>query len=349
MSSNVNRSDRLLHEQDRLASGVSRCVHPVPNHTLPHNTNTSHITSSPTCTRLTHTGESLKKAVKEGRYDASSSPLRRPKGQTRGQIRLVPLLPPNDIDLRSVGVLVISAAYCFLLRPRVLDGSLASSAVLGFLNKNEILEKILGNMKTKFERLANRKHLMKCAGVLHAWVREGSDADKKIKLELFRNLGGDFQSDMSQHMAYRIVQTLLTVSKGRDAGEDNKRGYYPYTKKASYSTKVFKSSPSSWFATSLTVLYPFIVRDKDKWPGLLKKYLHPMTATGLWPVAVINRYLSFFSLFRANRDQLFACYESQKGDYHGPESGPTLVTNVITDLATLSSEESEDSVDADFV
>lgn len=91
----------------------------------PHHVSTSyiHIISSTLCrpqhfvynTRSTsydphHTGESLKKAVKEGRFDlADYTP---PKGATRGQVRLVPLQPPNDIDTRSVFVCVCAADYC---------------------------------------------------------------------------------------------------------------------------------------------------------------------------------------------------------------------------------------------
>ena len=76
-----------------------------------------------------------------------------------------------------------------------------------------------------------------------------------------------------------------------------------------------------------------------------------MSSTGLWPVAVINRYLSFFSLFRSNRDQLFASYEVQGGEYHGPEPKTTTrgkSREVVMDVTALSSED-EDSVDADFV
>ena len=199
----------------------------------------------------------------------------------------------------------------------------------------------------QFERLANRQHLMKCVGAMHAYVREGDN--KAEKLRLFRNMGGDFETDQSKEMACHIVEVLLTIAKGRDPATEKKRGFYPYTKKAAESTAAFKATPFPSFALSLTALYPFIVREKDKWPELMKKYLHPMSATGLWPVATLNRYLSFFSLFRANRDKLFKCYESQGGKYHGAESRVALApSEVVTDFTTLSSSD-EDSVDADFM
>ena len=56
-------------------------------------------------------------------------------------------------------------------------------------------------------------------------------------------------------------------------------------------------------------------------------------------------------MFRAKKDKLFASYEAQGGDYHGPETlAATRVpsSEVVKDLSTLSSDE-EDSIDADFV
>ena len=57
-------------------------------------------------------GESLIKAIKEGRRDIASLKDSPTRGLTRGQIRLVPCLPPDDIDLRSVFVVVFAAEYC---------------------------------------------------------------------------------------------------------------------------------------------------------------------------------------------------------------------------------------------
>ena len=48
------------------------------------------------------------------------------------------------------------------------------------------------------------------------------------KLGLFKDLGGEFDDDVAQEMAYRIVETLLTVSKGRPPNDHNRRGFYPY-------------------------------------------------------------------------------------------------------------------------
>ena len=83
-----------------------------PHHTI-------HIIQS-TSYNPHHTGESLKKAVTEGRFDLAN--YRPPKGMTRGQPKLVPLQPPNDIDLRSVFVCVCAADYCNTLKvPVTLD------------------------------------------------------------------------------------------------------------------------------------------------------------------------------------------------------------------------------------
>ena len=324
-------SDQLFHGQDRLASCCSRCVHLYPISTRHHNY--SHTTHS-----HTYTGESLKKAVKEGRYVLADAPVtkRKPKGQTRGQSRLIRLKGDNEYDLRSVCVLVISAAYCQFIRG-VPNESVAGTAVLGFINEHKVLDKILGNMKSKFERLGNRKYLQECAGGMHAWLREGSDEEKTKKKELLRSMGGDLKTDLEKHVGYRIVELLVHIAKGRDPNPDKKqmRGYYPYGNKAAFSSNAFKLVPTPCLATSFTVVYPYLLREKVKWSELMKRYLHPMSSRGLWPVAVVNRYLEFFTLFRSARKNLFACYEAQGGAYHGAEKVPKAPA-VVVDVENLS-------------
>ena len=53
----------------------------------------------------------------EGRFELAD--YRPPKGMTRGQPRLVPLLPPDDIDTRAVFVCVCAADYCQTLKVSV--------------------------------------------------------------------------------------------------------------------------------------------------------------------------------------------------------------------------------------
>ena len=322
-----------------VVAGAYTCTHSQPV-----------ITTSNTQHTHTQTGESLKKAVKEGRYVLADSPVakRKPKGQTRGQSRLIRLKGDHEYDLRSVCVLVISAAYCQFIRG-VPNESVAGNAVLGFINEHRVLDKILGNMKSKFERLGNRVYLQECAGGMHAWLREGSDEEKTKKMELLRSMGGDLKTDLEKHVGYRIIELLVHIARGRDPDPDKKikRGYYPYGNKAAFSSRAFKLVPTPSLATSFTVVYPYLVREKVKWPELMKKYLHPMSSKGLWPVAVVNRYLSFFTLFRSARKNLFECYEAQGGAYHGAETVPRAAA-VVVDVENLSTED-EDSVDADFV
>ena len=87
---------------------------------------------------------------------------------------------------------------------------------------------------------------------------------------------------------------------------------------------------------TITELYPFISRDKDKWPDLMAKLAHPMTA--LWPWLTVNRHLNFHCKFREHRKELFSAYESKDGIYHGPEK---------TNDSDSTSEE-EDSMDDEF-
>ena len=155
-------------------------------------------------------------------------------------------------------------------------------------------------------------------------------------------------------MAYHIVQLLVRVAAGRAPTDDNKWGFYPYGKPAAVSTMAFKACPSPWFANALTFLYPYILKPKGQWKELQKKYTHPLNATGLWPVNILKRYMSFFVLFRASRLRLLASYQSQNGVYHGADTDhrtTVTTTNVpkLTqqDIEDMSSD-SEDSVDGVF-
>jgi hypothetical protein len=151
-------------------------------------------------------GESFLKAVKEGRIDLATSPSKIPRGQTRGQMRLVPCQPPNDIDWQSVFVCVVAAEYCKQLK--VPDGTMATTAVLMFLRQRRVLSKILGNLRTMMEKVANKLYLTTCIGTIYGWVREGDLADKRKKLAIIRELGGDLSTDLEQHTAYRHVHII---------------------------------------------------------------------------------------------------------------------------------------------
>ena len=148
---------------------------------------------------LTHAGESLKKAVKEGRVKLADlpHPRKRPRGQTRGQARLVACQPPNDIDLRTAFVVGVAGAYCMELK--LIKGTLACSAVLGYLSDTKVLNRILGNVKVKFEKLHNRKHLHKAAGDIHEFIHDGDESDVRRKVLLYRNMAGAMHSNEVTH------------------------------------------------------------------------------------------------------------------------------------------------------
>ena len=84
-----------------------------------------------------------------------------------------------------------------------------------------------------------------------------------------------------------------------------------------------------------------------------EKIQHPMHA--LWPYPTVNRYLNFYSLFRAKRTQLFALYEQQDGEYHGPDNtftGPSAAATLASASAEATEgddESEEDFDDVDFV
>ena len=76
------------------------------------------------------------------------------------------------------------------------------------MNQRRVLNKLLGNLRTMMEKCANKKYLTECVNVIYAWTRDGDDADKKKKLEIIRNLGGDLKTDLEHHTAYRHAHTI---------------------------------------------------------------------------------------------------------------------------------------------
>jgi hypothetical protein len=90
---------------------------------------------------------------------------------------------------------------------------MATSAVLMFFNQRRVLNKLLGNLRTMMEMVSNKTFLASCVGVIYAWVREGDTTDKKNKLAIIRNLGGDLETDLEQHTAYRHVHTICPHHK----------------------------------------------------------------------------------------------------------------------------------------
>ena len=241
---------------------------------------------------------------------------------------------------------------------QVEDGTQASTAILLFVRQPRVLSKLLGNMRTKMEKLANRTHLLARLGTIHAWVRQ--DPQLKVqKLELIRNLGGNLENDLEQETAYRIVEYLVSVAAGRSPDDDNKRGYYPFGEKAGTSTEHFKNCSFTWFAHVLTAAYPFIRADRDKWGLERAKKAHPLNATGLWLLFTIKRYQKFFKLFRSRLAILFESYEEQDGDYFGAEPAPVIKVSTggersckrsltMADVEAMSDED-EDSMDREFV
>ena len=175
-------------------------------------------------------------AIREGRHPADS-PVKRPRGQTRGQTRLVPAPAPHNHDLRSVLIVAAAASYCQRLNPSPVKGTLAETAVLGYFSTDKVLSKLLGNVKTQLYRLSNRPLLKESIGVIDKFVNTGTDEEKNRKLALFRTLGDEFDDDVAQEMAYRIVECLVTVSKGRPPNDRNKRGFYPYGRQAGNDTQ----------------------------------------------------------------------------------------------------------------
>lgn len=108
-------------------------------------------------------GESKSQAIASKRYTPPKSGRKQAKwGITKGQSELIPLqLPHAPIDLQIVFVTVATAYYNKRLNPVNENGTDASLAVFGFLLEKKPLRKLLGIMKSKLQKLANKTFISK--------------------------------------------------------------------------------------------------------------------------------------------------------------------------------------------
>ena len=300
-------------------------------------------------------GESLKKAIKEGRWDPASQPAVSRAGHTRKQIRLVPLQPPEGpVDFFPVFLIVVASFYLKYIDPQVEDGTVASTAVLGFLKKKKVAIKLLANIKTKINRVTCKTLICKCSRALYNWVREGNVETRLKFVRTLADPGDKFPikgepvqdpSKLVSRMYFLVVSTLLMVARGRESTGSNNYGFYPFGKQAAISTNGFLRVPQSYFSAVLAEMYPYIARDSSKHPMMMKKCDHPMT--GLWPWGKVNRHITFRARFRAVSKELLDVYQDEGGEFHGPEDDQYLCTNKNKKKMTVSSDEEDDSLEFD--
>ena len=309
-------------------------------------------------------GESLKKAMKHPDYDPDEHPRISRRGLTRKQIILVPRIPPLGprTNYLEPFLLVTGCAYMTYIQPQVEDGTSSVQAILGFLMERKVRTKMLANFKSRINRITNKAFIADNAVTLYNWVREG---DTETRLRCLRSLGdpGDLDfpiggepdrsaEQLLEGMSFVDVETLVNVSSGRVGTEDNQYGYYPYGKKASYSSDAFCTLPDAFFYMTLAEIYPFVARDKSTWKKMLNVCDHKMT--GLWPWGKLNRHMKFRKQFKINRVNLFKAYEKAGGDFHGRELDAHVKNRKrkakvkSTTVRTGSNDSTSDSVDDVF-
>ena len=182
-------------------------------------------------------------------------------------------------------------------------------------------------MKSRLQRWANKKLILDCVRPLYDFVRQG---DFDLRLKLVRGFGNVKETDVTlpndketksldglkRQTTKLLLEALMTYSQGR-----GKRKVLPYGAKAARSREYFKKVPSSAFATTMAVMYPFIAEDKDTWKEKSKAAIHPITS--LWPKPVVKRFIHFGQTVRQERARMFLNYEKAGGRYrtlhHGEE------------------------------
>ena len=92
-------------------------------------------------------GESVLKAIREGRFPVGYEPPRH-RGYTRGQTVLVRCVGPRAMDLKTPFLLSTAVLYCKNLVPPVEEGTDSYDAVLGFLRENRVFSALMANVRT---------------------------------------------------------------------------------------------------------------------------------------------------------------------------------------------------------
>ena len=92
---------------------------------------------------------------------------------------------------------------------------------------------------------------------------------------------------------------------------------FPYGPAARCTKEGFKTTPYTYFATTLAAMYPFLAVPKSEWEDVIKQCAHPMTS--LWPVQTVKRHMHFVRLCKYNLRFVFETYEAGGGDYYGTE------------------------------
>ena len=119
-------------------------------------------------------------------------------------------------------------------------------------------------------------------------------------------------------MSYVGDSIFLDFASGKVLPDEvNKKGdkimmrQKPYSEYAAKQTNAFKDIPPSWFAVSLSALYPFLAADKTTWETLKNTVAYPCTS--LWPVKVVKRFIYFIDTLFSKHSKMFSSYQNMGG------------------------------------
>lgn len=127
-------------------------------------------------------------------------------------------------------------------------------------------------------------------------------------------------------MSFLLVSALVMVSRGKGT-------IHPFGPDARNSTHAFKKVATGLFGVVIANMWIFIKNDESNWKHLLnrknkKNVFYPLT--GLWPVGTMHRFNHFVKMARDKMPTLFATYEKEGGEYHGPDDPIVVATKKNT-------------------
>jgi len=186
-------------------------------------------------------------------------------------------------------------------------------------------------MKSRLQRLGNKKALMACLEPIHRWIRSGHvdtrlKAVRDLHVEPFPlNVPPDGETlsraDLETQARKQVVEFFVKFASGTVLeGELNNQNeplvhrQKPYGKEACQSAQGFKNVSPASLAISMASAYPFLVTEMNLWNNVVEKNIaYPLTS--LWPAKLVKRFVHFNTIFFDMWEDVLQSYESAGGRY----------------------------------
>ena len=169
------------------------------------------------------------------------------------------------------------------------------------------------------------------------WVHSSGDKEDKLRLVRTLTSENEAEKEMLTDARSHVGAALVAYARGNPEVKTVK----PYGLKASRSTKIFKSLPSTTLSLTFAAMYQVVRIDSstlDKW---IKTPRPSITLP--WSRGMIKRFVQLGYVFGKNRAYVFQDYERDGGEYMSDEE-----EDVEDDTTTPVKKTTVDDFEEDF-